>query len=730
MSRLFYRSFLSHWFSASQRSATASRPAFRRVRLAVEVLEDRSMPSVVTVTSTSDNPSDTGSLRYALNNATPGEVIDFAANVRTIDLSNTLNAAGLTIGVNLSITNDQGVGPVTIDGGGHFTDFTVIGAAVTASLSGLTIAGGTGGGGGGGIAIYSGTVTVSNTTISNNSASPGPSGNDVGGGGILNYGTLRVSNGIFSDNSAHGNLAAGGGIFNAGTLSVSNSTFSNNTADGSGGGISNSATLTVNSSTFANNSTNGSGGGIFNLGGGGFALAMLTINNSTFSSNAAGGSGGGISNYGTLTVSNSTFSANLVFSGAPQGGGINTNSYPALVTLNGDIVSGNVNTFAGTKPDDIVGLVDLSSSDNLIGTGGSGGLIDGENGNQVGVSIANVGLGALNSNGGPTQTFAIGPGSFAIGKGFTETTASTDQRGVARPINQPSDVGAFQYSAAPTVTTNPTSQTIIAGQNASFSAAASDGNPTPTTVQWQFSTDDGNSFTNLSNDIVYSGVASTTLTITSAPVTLAGDRYRAVFSNAAGLDATTTDAKLTVDLAPTVTANPTAATVSAGQNVSFTAAATDGNPTPTSVQWEVSSDGGSTFQTLDAGGIYGGVNTDTLTITGATAALNHYEYLAVFSNAADLGAATTAATLTVTPATPPGFSYDPTTQVLTITGTATQNSFTFSQASTEEVSRTVHTTYSFTLNGNSASYPDTALAKVVVSAQGTENTAILITDDA
>jgi hypothetical protein len=648
MSRLFYRSFLSHWFSASQRSATASRPAFRRVRLAVEVLEDRSMPSVVTVTSTSDNPSDTGSLRYALNNATPGEVIDFAANVRTIDLSNTLNAAGLTIGVNLSITNDQGVGPVTIDGGGHFTDFTVIGAAVTASLSGLTIAGGTGGGGGGGIAIYSGTVTVSNTTISNNSASPGPSGNDVGGGGILNYGTLRVSNGIFSDNSAHGNLAAGGGIFNAGTLSVSNS----------------------------------------------------------------------------------TFSANLVFSGAPQGGGINTNSYPALVTLNGDIVSGNVNTFAGTKPDDIVGLVDLSSSDNLIGTGGSGGLIDGENGNQVGVSIANVGLGALNSNGGPTQTFAIGPGSFAIGKGFTETTASTDQRGVARPINQPSDVGAFQYSAAPTVTTNPTSQTIIAGQNASFSAAASDGNPTPTTVQWQFSTDDGNSFTNLSNDIVYSGVASTTLTITSAPVTLAGDRYRAVFSNAAGLDATTTDAKLTVDLAPTVTANPTAATVSAGQNVSFTAAATDGNPTPTSVQWEVSSDGGSTFQTLDAGGIYGGVNTDTLTITGATAALNHYEYLAVFSNAADLGAATTAATLTVTPATPPGFSYDPTTQVLTITGTATQNSFTFSQASTEEVSRTVHTTYSFTLNGNSASYPDTALAKVVVSAQGTENTAILITDDA
>jgi len=130
-----------------------------------------------------------GSLRYALNNATPGEVIDFAPGVRTIDLSNTLNTAGLTIGVNLTITNDQGVGPVTIDGGGQFTVFTVS-FNVTASLSGLTIADG-------------------NT---NNS-----------GGGISNNGTLALTNCTFSDNSTTG--YGGGGIENDGTLTVNNSSF-------------------------------------------------------------------------------------------------------------------------------------------------------------------------------------------------------------------------------------------------------------------------------------------------------------------------------------------------------------------------------------------------------------------------------------------------------------------------------------------------------------------------
>ncbi len=466
MSRFFSRSFLSRWFGGSKPAATVSRTAFRRMRLAVERLEDRCVPSVVTVTSATDDPSDRGSLRYALNNATPGEVIDFAPNVRTIDLSNTL-----TISVSLAITNDQGVGPVTIDGDGQFVDLIFSGklsaSAVTASLSGLIIADGNGipsGTSGGAIANW-GFLTVNNTTFSDNS------GGDYGS--VFNDGVLAVNDCTFSSNSA----TDGGGILNSGWLTVSECTFSNNSAS-FGGGIYNHMQATVNNTTFFTNSAlaagsagskYGGGGGIYNDSGtllvsnctfskntasaatGGGVInyfGSLTVSNSTFSSNSATEGGGIYNDNGTLTVNNSTLSGNSTDASANSGGGIYVNAATnsSFVALNGDIVVGNVNTYAVTAPDDIAGLVGLYSTDNLIGTGGSGGLIDGENDNQVAVSVADVGLGPLANNGGPTQTFAIGPGSLAIGSGVTQTIATTDQRGIPRPIGRPSDVGAYQYS--------------------------------------------------------------------------------------------------------------------------------------------------------------------------------------------------------------------------------------------------------------------------------------------
>ena len=60
---------------------TAATP-FRR-RLLLERLEDRLTPSTVTVTSNADTGANT--LRALLAAASSGEVIDFAATVRTID---------------------------------------------------------------------------------------------------------------------------------------------------------------------------------------------------------------------------------------------------------------------------------------------------------------------------------------------------------------------------------------------------------------------------------------------------------------------------------------------------------------------------------------------------------------------------------------------------------------------------------------------------------------------
>ena len=174
------------------------------------------------------------------------------------------------------------------------------------------------------------------------------------------------------------------------------------------------------------------------------------------------------------------------------------------------------------------------------------------------------------------------------------------------------------------ITTQPTSQSVNSGANATFTAATSNSGDT---VQWEVNS--GSGFTALANGGVYSGVTTTTLTITGATSSLNGDQYEAIFTNPHGT-LTTSAATLTINAAPAVTTNPTAALVEAGGNATFTAAAS-GTPTPT-VQWEVNT--GSGFSAITNGGVYSGATTGTLTITGATAAMNGYTYEAVFTNSA------------------------------------------------------------------------------------------------
>jgi len=134
----------------------------------------------------------------------------------------------------------------------------------------------------------------------------------------------------------------------------------------------------------------------------------------------------------------------------------------------------------------------------------------------------------------------------------------------------------------------------------------------------------GAGFVPLSNSSIYSGVTTTTLTISGASTALNNDQYEAVFTNAGG-SVTTTAATFTVD--DVVTTQPTNLTVDAGQGASFTALsayATD------SVQWQVSTDGVH-FTALSNGPVYGGVTTTTLTISGTTSALNNDYYEAVFT---------------------------------------------------------------------------------------------------
>ena len=99
-------------------------------------------------------------------------------------------------------------------------------------MSGCTISGNSADQGQGG-GIYndgldgSARMTITNSTISGNTAWPG--------GGISNNGTMTITNTTLSGNSDNG-YNIGGGILNYGTLTIANSTLSGNSAY-SGGAI-------------------------------------------------------------------------------------------------------------------------------------------------------------------------------------------------------------------------------------------------------------------------------------------------------------------------------------------------------------------------------------------------------------------------------------------------------------------------------------------------------------
>ncbi|HEX6553436.1 MAG TPA: HYR domain-containing protein [Ktedonobacteraceae bacterium] len=174
---------------------------------------------------------DESHLDSAITSAASGDTISFGCD-GTITLSSTL-----TISKNLTL--DGNGHRVTLDGNNSVQVLSV-NSGVSFTLNALTIAHGLAFNGGG---LYNGgTLSISNSTFANNSASGK-------GGGIRNDATLSISNSTFSGNSA-GDV--GGGIRNEGTLSISNSTFANGSAF-FGGGLSNKATVNIGGSIVANN---------------------------------------------------------------------------------------------------------------------------------------------------------------------------------------------------------------------------------------------------------------------------------------------------------------------------------------------------------------------------------------------------------------------------------------------------------------------------------------------
>ena len=193
----------------------------------------------------------------------------------------------------------SGAKTTIIDAGGLQSQAAVVGSEprVPVTLSGMTFRNANvQADGGGGVYNCFGTLTVIDSIITGNTVRGGK-GIFPYGGGIYNcpFSTLTLINTTVSDNSAE----IGGGICNGGMLTIINSTFRGNVARKQrGGAIGNYGVLILTNSTISGNSSGASGQAGAILNGGLFqSSGALLLNNTTLSGNTAGeGRGGGIFN--------------------------------------------------------------------------------------------------------------------------------------------------------------------------------------------------------------------------------------------------------------------------------------------------------------------------------------------------------------------------------------------------------------------------------------------------
>ncbi len=419
-----------------------------------------------------------------------------------------IQSSGTTTIVGCSITGNQAqanywLDPVTggdgmggglcIDSGSvQLTDSTIQGNSVSGTSFLFSIDSSGGNAFGGGVYLTDATATITAVTISDNRAfgggggvgngypygSPLPPGGSAAGGGIyLANGNAKITAATISGNRVAGGQgggqyfngpessafyggdagdAYGGGVSAGGSLVLVNDTIADNQALGGAGGASPYGPIIAGSPPPGNyffitdEITDGNGGASF---GGGIAGGPVTIVNSSIVANSTSGGLGGGSGLLYYTIYGELVGIYGVpdFLASASGGGVS-----ASATLDNTIVALNTQgTGSGAPASDIAGSV--SGAFNLIGTGGSGGLVNGTNGNQVGVADPGLDPRGLRNNGGPTQTIALVTGSPAIDAGSnalavdptTGQPLTTDQRGSGFPhiANGRVDIGAYEVQS-------------------------------------------------------------------------------------------------------------------------------------------------------------------------------------------------------------------------------------------------------------------------------------------
>lgn len=231
-----------------------------------------------------------------------------------------------------------------------------------------------------------------------------------------------------------------------------------------------------------------------------------------------------------------------------------------------------------------------------------------------------------------------------LANGNTITCVMTSSKVCVTGSPATSGVVTMTIYSSPSVSTQPVNQTICEGANTSFAVSA---NGTGLTYQWQISTDGGSTWNNILNTSPFSNATTNTLSVTSADSTMDTNLFQCIITGACSPAATSSSAQLTLNPAPSVTAEPAGANVCSGNSTSFSMTATG---TGMSYQWVVSTDGGSTWNNVPASSPYSGPTSSTLTINPASPGMNGYIYHCIVSSSCTSIKDTTAdAVLTINP---------------------------------------------------------------------------------
>jgi len=242
----------------------------------------------------------------------------------------------------------------------------------------------------------------------------------------------------------------------------------------------------------------------------------------------------------------------------------------------------------------------------------------------------------------------------ATSASYTTPAETTSDNGAQFSVAVSNSAGSLTSNAvaltvtaspvAPSITGQPSNQTVFANQKATFSVTAN--GTSPLSYQWR------------KNGTTISGATSATYTTPAETTSDTGALFSVVVSNSVG-NVTSNSATLTVnpDPAPAITSQPASQTITAGQTAIFSVTAT--GTAPLSYQWQKN------------GAAISGATSSSYTTPPETTSDNGAQFAVVVSNSAGTATSNTAV-LTVNPApVAPSITTQPSSKTITAGQTAT-----------------------------------------------------------